>query len=70
VALCRQAQHKITDALAPSAYRDSSRLDPLKSFVSTVTFGAPPTMEPSVVTHFHEMAHRDCFIESVPASTV
>ena len=27
---------KVTDALAPAAYRDSARLDPLKSFVATV----------------------------------
>ena len=27
---------KVTDALSPAAYRDSARLDPLKSFVATV----------------------------------
>jgi len=27
---------RVTDALAPAAYRDSARLDPLKSFVATV----------------------------------
>lgn len=27
---------KVTDALAPMAYRDTVRLDPLKSFVATV----------------------------------
>jgi organic hydroperoxide reductase OsmC/OhrA len=102
---------KVTDALAPTAYRDSARLDPLKSFVATVagahmlswlhvafshgaevesyldmaegvlaklsdeqswiseiilkprvTFNARQQVEPSAITHFHEMAHRDCFI--------
>lgn len=102
---------RVTDALAPAAYRDSARLDPLKSFVATVasahmlswlrvafshgaevesyldmaegvlaklsgeqswiseiilkpriTFNARQQVEPSAIAHFHEMAHRDCFI--------
>jgi organic hydroperoxide reductase OsmC/OhrA len=102
---------KVTDALAPAAYRDSARLDPLKSFVATVAsahmlswlhvafshgaevesyldmaegvlaklpddqswiseiileprvkFNSRQQVEPSAITHFHEMAHRDCFI--------
>ncbi len=102
---------KVTDALAPAAYQDASRLDPLKSFVATVasahmlswlhvafshgaevesyldlaegtlakladdqswiseiilkprvTFNARQRVEASAITHFHEMAHRDCFI--------
>ena len=28
---------KVTDALAPEAYRDSARLDPLKSYVATIS---------------------------------
>ena len=28
---------KVTDALAPAAYRDSARLDPLKSYVATIS---------------------------------
>ena len=28
---------KITDALAPAAYRDAARLDPLKSYVATIS---------------------------------
>jgi organic hydroperoxide reductase OsmC/OhrA len=27
-----------------------------------VTFNARQQVEPSAITHFHEMAHRDCFI--------
>jgi hypothetical protein len=28
---------KVTDALAPAAYRDAARLDPLKSYVATIS---------------------------------
>jgi organic hydroperoxide reductase OsmC/OhrA len=28
---------KVTDALAPAAYRDTARLDPLKSYVATIS---------------------------------
>ncbi len=30
---------KVTDALAPAAYRDAARLDPLKSYVATIASG-------------------------------
>ena len=102
---------KVTDALAPMAYRDTVRLDPLKSYVATVasahmlawlhaafshgveveryldpaegvlsilpdrrswvsevilkphiTFHPDQDVEAKVITHFHELASRDCFI--------